>query len=312
MSPLLFWPRTETAPSINDFTKERSRGSLCEIFKIVKHIHMCLAAFQWISSICWQWRSESLLIKWNALLDKPSLHMAARTAAHSLHTQRTVGEGRVDKWQLPEAVISGKPNVAVGQISEAFRCICMKSPPENTQFELTTTLWFVLMTQRFTSSHILWITTTFPLLCHVSTHHLFLIITQLVILSRSHEAAIIADFFLQIADFVESFLQNMSQNYCDGGSVSLSAWKHVRYFFKNRFLGAWIWLLHSSTTDAAGGSGGRLRSLAVILTVWWCAREAVGLLLLRAAQPVNRWGRHTVSRPAEYTRKRRSSSSVLC
>lgn len=266
-------------------------------------------ARSWISCICWQWHSESLLIKWNALLglDEPSLHMAARTGAHSFRSAKeglTIGSCPRPLYPAQRSRETQRRRRSVfWSIQVHLHGIPVRKHPLWTENNPAVCSYYPKV---YLISHTLnYREISSSLLCHVSTRHLFPIITQLVIQSRSHEAAIIG---LQI--MWNHFDKNMSQNSCDGGSVCPHPHGNcVGFFFENRLIGGWIWLGYTPAPLMLLG-GGRLRSLAVILTVWWCAREAVGLLL-RAAQPVNRWGRHTVSRPAESTRRRWSSSSVL-
>lgn len=258
----------------------------------------------WISSVCWQWHSEPLLINWNAPpgLDQRGLHIAARGGAYTFRTQ----QAGAHNWKPSGAFISQR--VRAQRSEETQHCcrsdvrsvhgITLRKLPLAFDRCWKPACGLFLFSQRFTSSHIFRSAATFPRLCHVSTRHLFSITTQLGIQSRSHAAAIVE---LQI-----EWNQNVSQNYSDWGSVSRSVPQHCRNYLRIARLVAGF--VRSDTIDLGGGSIRIWRSF--FLSDDDCAREAVGLLL-RAAQPVNRWGRHTVARPAESTQTPGLHFSVL-
>lgn len=87
----------------------------------------------------------------------------------------------------------------------------------------------------------------------------------------------------RVADCVESFCLNVSQNHSDSGSVSQSVPQHCRNCLRIARLVAGF--PRSDPSIPGGSVSGLERSF--FLPDDDCAREAVGLLL-RAAQPVNR------------------------
>lgn len=171
------------------------------------------AASSWITSVCWRWHSESLLINLNVLLghDQRGLRISAKKHICTQRKAAPYTATRPEKGSHSAAVSEAiapqsrptEPNTVVGQLSEAFWWSSdgdsawnrHQKHPQLTFYQMQTkkmSLWFVFLLLKLTSSPRFQIAATFLPLCagsppppFVFHHHL------IVILSCLHVGAII-------------------------------------------------------------------------------------------------------------------------